>query len=209
MTKIDFHVLLHPNQNRVSTQRALLENISLCPSLVMHTVKGIDRHIGEGRYIGFTQGKEKYCSFADDDDRVNTEVFSECLNILEGDPTIDAVVTSSLVTKNGKGFYKLHPYNKMRTGDVYTLSTARFIHPIIVFRRRSLNPYLYRLKGWPDLCEFSLIGSMLLDGLKFVHLNEVGYYWYRHGEGVRSLKIKPAKDSLEILAHLIQGPPIY
>jgi len=196
---IDIHILQHPQQDRTTHLKRVLRKLGKIPDLVnIFLTPGVDRHIGLGRMQGFSLGTSDYVTFIDDDDDIEPNIFQDCIDLLDGDDSIDAVVTDERHVIDGKIKKPLRKWLPV-DGQQYDIETARYIHHLVVFRRSSIQPYLDMLQNWPDLCEFTMCGKMILDGKKFIHLDKVGYYWYLHPNNARNMKIVPSQDTIEMM----------
>jgi hypothetical protein len=199
---IDMHILIHPTHDRSVHLKRVLRKLGKIPHLVnVIQLDGTYMHIGMGRMQGFSSGNSDYVTFMDDDDDISTDVFQSCIDILDNDSSIDAVVTDERHVINGKIKTPLRKWLPM-DGEQYSIQTARYIHHLVVLRRTSIQPYIDMLQNWPDLCEFNLYGNMILDGKKFIHLDKVGYYWYQHDNNARSLRIPPSQDTINLLKQM-------
>lgn len=185
MTSVDFHILRHPVYARA------------CPAYVddgvckFFEVIGYAGHIGRGRYNGFILGSSPYVSFIDDDDEVDLSHMADIVALLEADPTIDAVCTDELQLVDGE----IRKHNKfIQTGHKLSLRQLRHVHHLVVVRRSSLAPFLYKLLQWPIWSEFALWITMHKAGCNFVWYNEPCYMWKCHEQGAKSMGIKPTDE---------------
>lgn len=203
--KVDVHILLHPEQpeRQKNLKRVERKLLKVPFDVKLHKLQGVKDHIGQGRFEGFSMGQEPYVSFVDDDDDVEHKVFRKCIDILDNNPELDAVVTDEIHVVEGKVKKPLR-MNLPRCGELYNLKTARYIHRLVVLRRESIEPYLDMLKELPTLCEFTVYVKMIQDGCKFVHLDDVGYYWFVHDKGSKSMKAHPSQTTIDMLKNMYQ-----
>lgn len=196
--KIDFHVLRNPLFDRSTERLKTIESLRH-PLINIIEVDGYKRHIGKGRYDGFSQGTNEYVSFADDDDVICSDVIERVVSSLDNDQSIDGVFTEEIMKyKNDTRHNKL----KIENGVIANISEIKYMHHLVVIRRSSLQPFLGQLKEWPDLAEVSLYGAMIKQGARFQFLKEVGYIWKIHKNNARSLDIVPCLESVNLVREI-------
>lgn len=168
---IDFHVLLHPTQQRTPY-------FITHPKAIVHRVPGTVDHIGQGRYKGFLKGDCPYVSFYDDDgDQVIESAIDVILGVLERDPSIDAVCTQEWIQR---GY--MQPISKTAFTEPTKVTLERLdkVHHLVVLRRSVLNKYLENLHRWKIHAEPALWYTMINDGCNFLMIPEYGYVWKPH-----------------------------
>lgn len=183
---IDVHILKHPSEERdISELEKKLEKTNL------YLVQGYTNNIAKGRKEGFSKGSSRYLSFVDDDDSIeSSDIFDECLEILKNDDTLDGISTlEKQVTSSGKEILQNRKYSKT---NILLPNDINLLHHLVIVKRTSIEKYidvLDKVKAFP---EFTLWGTMLLDGCKFYHLPKVGYTW-NNNNAARKLKL-PVTD---------------
>lgn len=192
---IDFHVLSHPTQRRVCFE-------FVHPRCAVHRVPGVDRHIGRGRFEGFSRGTAPYVSFYDDDDTLELGVIDKILGRLDADPTVDAVCTNEYVLRNGSRRGAKKP---IKDGNTLRLRDVAHVHHLVVVRRATILPFLPLLLRWPDWCEFSLWVSMVKAGCKFQWMSDFGYMWVIHDQNAKSLKIELNPESVALVKEIYRA----
>lgn len=191
---IDFHVIRHPMQDR----EPVFFSHDRCR---IYQVPGVDRHIGAGRFAGFSCGDSEYVSFFDDDgDVVNTSVIDEIIARLDADPGLSAVCTDEKVSRNGVVRSSI---KKLSDRHILSVRDVRFVHHLVVIRRSAIAPYLHLLRGWPEWCEFSLWVTMVTAGHRFEWLDDYGYTWVVHDKNAHALKIQPTQDTVDLINQMM------
>lgn len=205
--KIDLHILKRvlpdksPHTKRVKLKLGKIRKLVEVHELVSH-----EEHIGARRAEGFSVGEQPYVSFMDEEDDIEPNVFQRCIEVLDANPDIDAVVTDERHIIGGRVKAPLR-VGLPGDGELYSIETARYIHHMVVLRRSSLQPYMSQLQNWPVMCEFTLYGKMILDGCKFMHIDRVGYYWYAHNDRVQIAETPLSPETLSIMKSMYRRDP--
>lgn len=180
---IDVHVIAHPIYDRSESRARLLEQLATEPVNV-HVVEGVAGHIGKSRLRGFSQGAAPWCSYVDDDDRIEPGIFSEFLEAVEREPDLAGACTQERIRKKDGSFCtSSFPRTYYDKRDLYR------IHHLPLFSRAAITPHLPALEHLPDGSEHSLWAYVLLDGGKVRHIPKVGYHWIKHEENSPTLNI--------------------
>lgn len=178
---IDIHLLQHPRQDRLDNILSLTEKLSGVPGVYLQILQGHKDNITTGRLQGFNSGWQKYVSFVDDDDDILPEIIPQCVEILEANPHLAAVVT--MEQQNNKSSCII-PHRKSQE-LLISPKELNYVHHLVVLRRSILNKYLPILNKANAFPEFTLWATMLLDGCKFYYLPKLGYIWNNNGDALK------------------------
>lgn len=201
---IDIHIVRHPKQARENGLLGLVEKLATCPMVYTQVIPGCDRNIGAGRTIGFSAGNRDFVSFVDDDDDIDLDAIRACIDELKKNPDIDLAVTRERVVYNGQA--RISPRVRSATGDI-TPRDINHVHHLVVARRAAVERYLHVLRDAVAFPEFTMWAAMLLDGVRMRQLDIVGYTWFVHPGGARSMKLPATETTRELINRCICWKP--
>lgn len=171
---IDLHILKTKKDPEHLFQQCLksLEN----EPINIFIEDGIIGDAGLARHLAYQKGTSEYVSYVDPDDLIVPGIFQKCIDAMTEDCA--AVYSNEdLIDING---------DFIRHGDQHNLpwnyrqmrSNPKFVHHVVVYKRELVEKYTPHIKGFVMHSE-SLLNTLVSEGgtRRFVHLNEVGYYW--------------------------------
>lgn len=185
---IDIHIIKHPSENRDIT--SLVDSLSVDSRINAIVVEGFKDNIGKGRFAGFSISESPYVSFIDDDDEIDMDELTACLDYIESGKSNNYAFSTREKINGKEQFYDINP------GEIFCKSDLKFMHHMVICSKSLIKPYLKYLPRIPNRCEISLWAMMINDGVKFEHLGFTPYNWVP-GEAHRS--IPPTKSTWEIL----------
>ena len=197
MNQIDVHILHMPNENQ-NWWEECKQSLNNHP-INIHELSAIEGDQWTARLNGFRAGNAPYISFVDPDDVVKPDIFQKCLDILESNPNICGVYTNSeIVDEKGK---VIGP-RLMNDKDQWTmerhLRLPTPVHQIAVMRRDVFEQAI-ELIGEPlnthGLVEF-MIFSYIAVVAPWYFLDEIGYQWRRHNDGVHHCMKSPKRNQV-------------
>jgi hypothetical protein len=198
MHDIDVHVIRHPlHQRDAGLQRVLMQLAD--EPVNVHVVDGYPKHIGNGRFDGFSAGSARLCSYVDDDDLIEPGIYAKVLDAFAREPGLAGLCTREVEhhedgTTTATEF--MHPY--------YNKIHLMHIHHLAVLSRAVITPYLRELQDLPDGSEHTLWARVLRDGGAVRHLPEIGYHWMKHAGNSPALGIVKPPVVREIFAELMR-----
>ena len=176
---VDTHILMLPDTSREWWEQCQ-ESLATEP-VNIHTIKGVEGHIGKGRMLGFARGDSPYVSCVDPDDIVVPGAFRACIEALELNPHLCGAYTDEvLIDDNGEelepGIWSGREWNPLLQLE------PKYLHHIFVMRREFVNYHLNELSKWPVMAEY-VLKCLLVQHGPWLHINRVGYKWRIHGKG--------------------------
>lgn len=185
---IDVHILHMPNENQ--------DWWKLCDaSLKNHPINiyncdGIYNNVGEARKLAFSQGTSPYVSFVDPDDIVLPGAFQQCLDVLEQNPNICGVyTTSNIMTPDGiVNKYIMKPYRPWSL--INQQNNCLEIHQLVVMRREYVTLFYdttYPRFPLTNLYSNSLLYLGLANIAPWISIDFVGYTWRHRIDGIHAI----------------------
>lgn len=175
-SKIDVHVLRHPDRPEWMLQQAL---VSLAVEPVnVHVLDAVVGHVGRARIAGFAQGSAEYVSFVDDDDAVEPGLFARALAVLEDNPELAGVffperrwgLDGQLAPVPASAV----PYSP----TALVAMPGRFHHGL--FRRYAVARHLHLMRDWSIYPEPVLFAAMAAHWPLQALPDGPRYLWRRH-----------------------------
>lgn len=181
-TLVDVHYITLPNSVKTI-------DFSRQAGIVVHEVIGNPPPVGTtnlmaNRLIGFAQGTAPYVSWADPDDTLVDNIYTDLAAVLDTNPNVAGVYSTWGLVQDGKQYPV--PYMQWSKQQMKQVRSPLYcgIHQVCVIRRSVLNAALTDVQSlmteYPLIAEAILFAKIANLG-GFLAVNEIGYWWLNHG----------------------------
>ena len=189
---VDVHILKTKKDSKHLFEQCLksLEN----EPINIFIEDGIIGDTGLARHLAFQKGDSEYVSYVDPDDLVVPGIFQKCMDAMTEDCAAvysneNLIDINGTFIRSGEQINQTWSYVKMK-------NNPKFVHHVVVYKRELVERYSQNIKGFIMHSE-SLLNTLVSEcgAKRFIHLNEVGYYWRlltkdRKIDYKRELKVK-------------------
>lgn len=177
-TAVDVHVINMPGENVVL-------DMSKQAGVVVYEVEGAvpapgTTNLMKNRQTGFNMGVNPYVSWADPDDLVEDNIYTEMAAVLDANPTVAGVFSNWGLIQDGKKFPAPYvPWSKMNMKSVKTPLYVG-VHQVCVLKRSLvLQAYaeLQTQMGQYPIADEGFFFAWLANHGGFIAVNQIGYWW--------------------------------
>lgn len=197
MGGVDVHIITMPSESQEWLSDCL--NSLWNEPVNLYFIDGVEGHIGEGRYAGFTQGTSDYISFVDPDDLVNTGAFKKCIDVLDANSNLTGVGTAEAVLWGDDIVYPQSTYSQ--SNPEYTYRSIMWLHHLVVMRRAHVEKHLHLFKNWSNWCETAFYLTLFDEGALFDFIETPEYFWRKRADG--SHRAMPHGESTNYINDLV------